>query len=141
MNFAQLPIFPVSMAFYKTLRILFSNSVALTTSILSRAPLSAEPVVPYVFFLDYIANVSLINLLALYWIIFLSAPAARSCQVREGILQLLTTLLGVVRKAFLLVFQRTSFTAALLLFLATILPSRFQPLSLRHCTDSYHVLP
>ena len=47
MNFAQLPIFPLSMAFYKTLRILFSNSVALTTSILSRAPLSAEPVVPY----------------------------------------------------------------------------------------------
>ena len=54
--------------------------------------------------------------LAFYWMLCLSAPSARSCQVREGILQLLTTLLGVLRKSILLAFQRTSTAALLLLF-------------------------
>ena len=90
-----------------------SNSAAFTTSLLSHALLS-EHVVPYVSLLDYIANVLLSDFLALYWILFLSAPSARSCQlVHEGLLQLLTTLLAVLRKPFLLVFQPDSFTPAL----------------------------
>ena len=108
-----------------------SHSVALTTSLLSCAPLSAEPVVNYVSYLIYLANISLSDFLALFWILLLTAPSARSCQVREGILQLLNTLLGVLRKAFLLLFQR------LLLFQATPLPFPVQPLSLLPCTDSY----
>jgi len=83
---------------------------------MSRALLPEPAISYYVSLLDYIANVSLSDFLALYWILFLSAPSARSCKVRTEILQLLTNLLGVLRKAFLLLIQRTSVTTFLLVF-------------------------
>ena len=92
--------------------------VAYPTSSLSRA-LFSEPVTAhsvYISNLDYLANVSLRDFLALYWNFFFQAPSARSCHVRAGILQLLVNLLGVLRTAFLLLFQRTFFTAFLLVF-------------------------
>ena len=51
-------------------------SVAFTTSLLSRALLSAEPVIYYVSYLIYLANVSLSAFLALFWILLLTAPSA-----------------------------------------------------------------
>ena len=91
-------------------------SVTPQSSIMSRALLPEPAIAYYVSLLDYIANVSLSDFLVLSWILFLSAPSACSCKVRTGILQLLTTLLGVLRKAFLLLFQRTSVRAFLLVF-------------------------
>ena len=94
-------------------------SMASHSGFLSRALLSSEPVVYYVLYLIYLANVSLSDFLALLWILLLTAPSARSCKVRESVIHLLATLLGVLRRAFLLLYQRTSFATLLLVFQST----------------------
>jgi len=94
-------------------------SMASHSGFLSRALLSSEPVVYYVLYLIYLANVSLSDFLALFWILLLTAPSARSCKVRESVIHLLATLLGVLRRAFLLLYQRTSFATLLLVFQST----------------------
>ena len=66
--------------------------------------LSASPIA-FVSLLDYIVTVSLADFLALWLVLFLSARFARACRSREDVLLLLRTLIGVLRKTFLLIYN------------------------------------
>ena len=72
---------------------------------LTPVPFLSASLIAYVSLLDYIATVSLADFLALWLVLFLSAPSARACRPREDVFLLLRTLIGVLRKSSLLLYN------------------------------------